>query len=39
MKEIRITLEEKEYLKVLKLKGEKTWKQFFMNGCGEKNEM
>jgi len=37
MKEIRITLEDKEYYKARVLKGEKTWKEFFMNGCGEEH--
>ena len=36
MKEIRITLEDQEYEKVLKQKGEMTWKEYFMEG-GEKN--
>lgn len=35
MKEIRITLEDKEYKQVLKVKGGKTWKQHLMRGVGE----
>ena len=33
MKEIRITLEDQEYNQVLKLKKDRTWKEFFLNGC------
>ena len=34
MKEIRITLEEREYRILRKIKGSRTWKQFLMNGGG-----
>lgn len=32
MKEIRIALEDKEYKKLLKVKGEMTWKEFLFIG-------
>ena len=35
MKEIRIILEDKEYNKCMSKKGDRTWKEYFMNGCGE----
>ena len=38
MKEIRIALEDKEHEKLLKQKGEFTWKQFLMNGDRDERE-
>jgi len=32
MKEIRIALEDEEYNKIIKDKGELTWKQYLMRG-------
>ena len=38
MKEIRISLEDKEYRTVRKKKGSKTWREYLLCGCGEENE-
>jgi hypothetical protein len=37
MKEIRISLEDKEYRKIQKLKGKRTWREYILNGCGERD--
>lgn len=34
MKEIRISLEDKEYMMIRKLKGEMTWREYLLGGGG-----
>jgi hypothetical protein len=33
MKDVRVTFEDKEHLKLLKAKGELTWRKFILKKC------